>query len=726
MRLCETARLAMSRTSRFATAVLVFAGVACASAACASKNAQAIELPDLHLFSPSGGAVSISADGRWLAVEGAGDVRVGMMGKRSAKTSIGEGIAPQWSPNSTKLAFYSTRSGNRQLWVWHIDDAKASQVTRLMGGLDPDPTTRIAGVVNDAFRFSWSPDSKFIVFPSRVPVAGAKSTRAESGFESHYDEPAEGKPLVLTNSTPVSLTMSGLLGESVLSAGVPEVKEGKTWSYRPAQPGETLFNQLFIVDIETGDTDQLTHGARSAFHPDWSKDGSTIVFSTVDGSLLDTQVATSEIVLIDPVLKRERVLVSDRRIKYQPSWPRDQSKIAFLSLPNLFGWPKIDLVTAANGVSADSTPTLDRYIIEFQWAETVTGIIVRYKDGVSWRLGLINLETGTFNPLTPYSETPYITDSFDQSDDGTTVWRQLDPKEFGAVQRTSSVRDARTETVMSLQDNLKDYAVGRVEIVSWRNGRGDSREGTVLFPPDFQVDRTYPLIVDAYPGVSGAYWSNPMGGNFAWAALGYVVFRPSPRAPHVWMNPWKSKESSHAGRGPEGWELALDDVTSGVDALIERGIVDSDRMCLFGHSNGGGVVTHLIGQTDRFQCAVIVAPAMTNWLRLAFNVENDGWMRRLAGGKGLEEAVDDYLALSPVFRLKSVETPVLLAAGDNDHNFLLNAIEIYSRLRILRKKVTLLRYPNQGHIFSGEALDDFWNRKLAFFDKHLRTQTQEN
>ena len=34
--------------------------------------------------------------------------------------------------------------------------------------------------------------------------------------------------------------------------------------------------------------------------------------------------------------------------------------------------------------------------------------------------------------------------------------------------------------------------------------------------------------------------------------------------------------------GPEGWDITVEDVMSGVDELIRRGIVDPDRMALYG------------------------------------------------------------------------------------------------------------------------------------------------
>ncbi len=58
--------------------------------------------------------------------------------------------------------------------------------------------------------------------------------------------------------------------------------------------------------------------------------------------------------------------------------------------------------------------------------------------------------------------------------------------------------------------------------------------------------------------------------------------------------------------------------------------------------------------------------------------------------------------------------------GDHDGDFLLDTIEMYNGLRYYGRDVTLLRYPDQGHVLQGAAMKDFWGRELAFFGKYLQ------
>ena len=159
---------------------------------------------------------------------------------------------------------------------------------------------------------------------------------------------------------------------------------------------------------------------------------------------------------------------------------------------------------------------------------------------------------------------------------------------------------------------------------------------------------------------------------------------------------------------------------SGVDDVIRRGYADPRRMCLYGFSNGGGVVNYLVTASDRFRCAVSVAGALSDWVRPALlNTGYDELLKEWAG-VGLREDPRAYEELSAVFRLNRVKTPMLLADGDDDGDFLLDTIEMYNGVRSAGGDVTLLRYPDQGHGFSGSAMADFWRREMAFFDRYLK------
>ena len=55
-----------------------------------------------------------------------------------------------------------------------------------------------------------------------------------------------------------------------------------------------------------------------------------------------------------------------------------------------------------------------------------------------------------------------------------------------------------------------------------------------------------------------------------------------------------------------------DDLISGVDALIDKGYVDSEQLFVTGGSGGGVLTAWIVGKTDRFRAAVVAKPVI-NW-----------------------------------------------------------------------------------------------------------------
>jgi acylaminoacyl-peptidase len=248
-------------------------------------------------------------------------------------------------------------------------------------------------------------------------------------------------------------------------------------------------------------------------------------------------------------------------------------------------------------------------------------------------------------------------------------------------------------------------------------------EGLLIRPVGYRSGHKYPLIVEGYPGIAAGFAGSTMLGNQAWASMGYAIFYPDARAPHVWMNPFKNPHYDHAAKGAVGWETTFDDVMSGVDALIGRGVVDPDRMALHGFSNGGAIVDYVVTKTNRFKCAVSVAAALVDWIRPVLLESSNKAVPIWAGDVDPWRNPEDYIKLSPVYHADKINTPMLLADGDEDGNFVLDSIEMYNGLRWFGRDVTLLRYPHQGHGFDGVALKDFWKRENQFLAKYLQPES---
>ncbi|MCD9033161.1 prolyl oligopeptidase family serine peptidase [Luteimonas sp. Y-2-2-4F] len=641
--------------------------------------------------------LDLTADGRYLALGRGRELQVRDTGTGRVSHALGEGQLPRWSPSGDRLAFYSVRSGAMQLWIWNASDGVLQQLTDFEAGVDPDPTTRVVGFAIESFHYDWSPDGTRVVFASRVAFP--------------IPEQASGAPLVLDAHTSPELTLSGVFSHpSSATGGIAESPDGRVWRYRSPKSGEMLRSRLFVADIEARTVAMLDARSGNVFHPQWSPDGRSIAFAAIDEAAADIFSASSgEIRVMDVMAGTENVVAAGDGIHHRPRWSPDGSALAYL-----VGRAKPDIGMVTIDGERHERSALGRDVLRYEWASDGDGLLLSYPEGAEGRLERLRFGAPALQPLASGMERHWA-----QAQDGTLVWlrglRGTDvwmkrPAAEAAVRLFSSTPSG----------DRGDFRLGRLETIRYRTARGFDLEGVLLYPPDHRPGTRYPLIVDAYPNSHGSYWMHPMSGNQAWAAAGYLVFKPYARSPHTWSNCNDEDPGFCAsGRGAQGWDVTVDDVMTGVDALIERGLADPARMCVYGHSNGGGLVSYLITRTDRFRCAVIVAPVWPNWVGAPL-LSTQIWplMADWAGVDVLADP-DSYVKLSAVFRAREVRTPVLLAAGDEDGMFLLGAIEMYNALRFAGKEVTLLRYPDQAHLFEGDGLHDLWRKEMAFFGEHL-------
>jgi len=688
-------------------------------------NKHLVTLSDLENLGSPDVTMALSPDGRLLAYALGSDSLWIVKTKHGAvPREIDRGFLPSWSPAGARLAYYSITSDGIQLTVFDLETARTTQVTHLAGGIDPDPTSRLTGPVHDAFRYAWSPDGKKLVFASRLSIPNAVATGGGSGIVDPPPSDKAGFPLVLTKTTPADWTLSGIFARPMESAGLAVSKDGHSIAIKAdGRPGSKFSNQLFVADVDGDATTKLTLGYGSYFSPVWSPDGKAVLCASTERAGPVFGARSINLYFIEVASGRETPLTSGMGVRSLPEWSRDGKTMSYLGSTTFYSQGSVYIRKPGEVEFVNVTRSLDRHVKRFAWTPDGKSIVIAYKDGVSTPVAQISMSSTAVRQITDADEhLPYSVGEIAVSRSGAMAWQQNDSKNPGTIRFWRGDHTSPT-VLVDLYPQVGLWKLGKVEVVHWTNQRGDPEEGSLLMPPNYQKHHKYPLIVDAYPLMDGSNWYNPMFGNQAWASNGYLVFRPSPRAPIAWINPWKSAASSSVAKGARGWDVTVDDVLSGVDALVKEGIVDANRMCLYGFSNGGGVVNYLVTRTPVFQCAVSVAGALSDWVRpFLLNSDSASWLADWAGAS-LWEDPTSYVGLSAVFGLNRVHTPMLLADGDDDGEFLLNTIEMYNGLRGTNVDVTLLRYAGQAHGFSGSALRDFWSREMLFFARHLNNSS---
>ncbi len=201
-------------------------------------------------------------------------------------------------------------------------------------------------------------------------------------------------------------------------------------------------------------------------------------------------------------------------------------------------------------------------------------------------------------------------------------------------------------------------------------------------------------------------------------AKGYALFSPNYRGSTGY-----GEQFTRELIGREN-DIEVEDILKGVDALVERGIADPDRLGVMGWSNGGYLTNCLITHTDRFKAASSgagIADMLLQWASEDTPGHVINYMQGLAW-----EVPDAYRKASPVFGFGRIRTPTLVHVGGADER----CPPVHSRAlhralyRYLNVPVELVVYPGEGH-----GLTTYQNRKakmewdLAWFDRHLLGKT---
>jgi dipeptidyl aminopeptidase/acylaminoacyl peptidase len=231
-----------------------------------------------------------------------------------------------------------------------------------------------------------------------------------------------------------------------------------------------------------------------------------------------------------------------------------------------------------------------------------------------------------------------------------------EPTRFGDV--WTLPLGGRTPTrVTSVYDRFAaTFSLPRQEKFTWKSADGASIEGLLILPSDYERGKRYPLVVQMH---GGPVESDKFGGGSGvllnyfpvLTGKGYVVLRPNYRGSSGYGNAFLRDLVGHY------FNRMPDDILAGVDALIENGVADPDRMVLMGWSAGGHLANKLITMTDRFKAASAGASA-SNWTSLYAQTDVRYTRTPWFGGTPWEPAAptDLYWAQSPLKDVARVRT----------------------------------------------------------------------
>lgn len=200
------------------------------------------------------------------------------------------------------------------------------------------------------------------------------------------------------------------------------------------------------------------------------------------------------------------------------------------------------------------------------------------------------------------------------------------------------------------------------------------------------------------------------------ASRGYAVLQPQYRGSTGFG-------TAHLEAGYRQWGLAIsDDITDGVLAMIERGQIDPQRICIAGSSFGGYAAAIALAKTpELYSCGISI-----NGVLDLKALINDAWSMDFFGiNRAVWNDSRDVRRTSPLARAKDIHTPLLLIAGTDDTVVpIKHSRRLAKRLRRLDRPVELLELEGGEHWRSDTAVEiTKWSALEAFLAEHLGAET---
>ena len=283
--------------------------------------------------------------------------------------------APNWSPDGSKIAFWSNRDGKNEIYVMDSDGSNVKRLTNNMSDdgnptwspdgrkilfdsdrdgnleiyvMDADGTNQTRLTRNNATdsATSWSPDGSKIAFASNrdnsyphnfdIYVMEADGSNVKKIVDDpEYDaeprwSPDGRKILFVTRRNDhfdVYEANADGTGQRNVTADYNQGSGSGTWSRNGKRIAFVRYlnnkNQIFVMDAEGGNLKNVTNNFANNSRPSWSPDGSKLALETDrDGNLEIYSMS------VDGELLQ---LTDNPAEDGSPDWSPDGSKIAFQS-----------------------------------------------------------------------------------------------------------------------------------------------------------------------------------------------------------------------------------------------------------------------------------------------------------------------------------------------------------------------------------------------------------
>ncbi|HUK17394.1 MAG TPA: S9 family peptidase [Bryobacteraceae bacterium] len=542
--------------------------------------------------------------------------------------------APVFSPDSQWVFFASERGGKRNLYRIPVDGGEAEALTTWTGTMG---------------KFDVSPDGKWIAFAGRESDPAEEQARRQKLDFRVIDENPRNQSLWLApveadlhNHRPVRKGASGPWNVGAFDWS-PDSRR-IAYEVRPtpdADDGRKA--DILEVEIESGRIRPIAATAATESQPHYSPDGRTLAY--VRSPQTARRIDGSRIALVN---------LSDLKSRDLPATPDET--------PNLAGWAKDRLLfSEARGTR------------EVLYAMPVDGPpAVAFAPAHGTFGSAIALDRG-----------------------GTRAGMSMQSPEEPVEAYVMDLGSFKPVRVSAANTSLSKQPIGETRAIKWKSKDGKEVEGLLTLPVNYDKARRYPLILNIHGGPAGAFGETFIGAAApypiaSFAARGWAVLRANPRGSTGYGLAFRSSNVDDWGGGD------YQDLMAGVDAVIQMGVADPNKLAVMGWSYGGYMTNWVITQTSRFKAAATGA-GLSDLISMWGTNDIPSTLDDYFEGAWFDQP-DRYVAMSPLAHVGKVTTPTLILHGGSDIRVpTTQGYEMYSAIRRKGVPTEMVVYPRQPH-----------------------------
>jgi len=629
---------------------------------------------DLRTFDPQSmwqmkrpGNPVVSPDGEWSVfsvteydIEGnTGSTNLFLLNNQTADqrqiTFSGSDSGPIWSPDGTKIAFVSRRhDGPGQIYILDMAGGEARQLTEL-------PVS--------VYGLKWFPDGGRIAFAANILPE----------YDGDWDK--LGDIIKERRDTKVSA----------------KVTENNMYRYWDRWLTDEYVSRLFTIDVNSKEVvDLMPHGGNffglmGGVSYDISPDGLNIAVSM--NSIPPPFERTNHAIFLVPTNGNgllTNITPDNPANDMNPVYSPDGRYILYgrQSIYHFYADKVVmTLYDTRDGSYTELTDDIDLSTSQWFWSENGRTIYFLAEDRAMQSIFSIPARGGKHTEVFRSG----TNNGAALAGNRHLMFNHHNLSAPPEIYRLDLRRDNLTKMTAFNDEIVNGIHWGEIENVTYKGANDADVQMFINYPPNYDPDKKYPLVMMIHGGPHGTFGDSF---HFRWnsqlfAAPGYIVAMPNFHGSTSFGQEFAmSIHGSHA-------DLPYRDIMNAADYMIERGLVDEERMAAAGGSYGGYMVSWIAGHTDRFACLINHAGVYDLHLQFASDYSAN---RKYQYSGSPWENQELMNAINPSQFAENFKSPMLVIHGELDYRVpVAHGLLVYNIYKNMGLDARLVYYPDENH-----------------------------